>query len=472
MKPCMRPSVLSLALAGACFAQAVAAEPFIRRNALSNEAAADVAAMNTALAKMRALPCDNAASWYYQGAIHSVPNQVTDNKLCPSYQTRADLKPAWATCTHVKGSEIHFLIWHRLYILHFEKIVRELSGKADFALPYWYYTDSTQRTLPALFRDPAQAVFARERVQTMNAGGSIPSGMDGYLDLTALNQNTVFEVFSKNIDRAPHGAMHSYLGGSFDDTPMYNPIYQQDGMYGLMSQVPSAAFDPIFWLHHSNIDLLWQKWEAGPDGARPTLDQLKAVPWTYKFFDAKGNTIEYTVEEAYKAAFRIDYAYDQMLITTPEIDSVGHEQLTTRTQSHEKTLVWSRTDLSVPLTARSVTLEATRAEGDKAALKALKEDGALVLELEVSFVDEPRDSYMVYVVQDGKKSVAGPMTFFGATHHGAEPGMEGHDHAMSLNFAYDLSDEINPGEDYQLLIESQTGRGSAAKVTSMSLYRY
>lgn len=473
--PSARLSLLCLSLACFSLPLPAAADPYVRKNASSPAAAADIEAMNIALAKMRNLPCDNPTSWYYQGAIHFVPEQVPDNKLCPSYQNKkTDLKPAWDNCTHVPGSEIHFLVWHRLYILNFERIVRELSGKADFALPYWFYTNPQQRRMPAPFTDPSLAVFAKERVQTMNSGGTIPSTMDNFLDLNTLYQNKVFAVFNQNIDAAPHGAMHDYLGGAFDGTPMYNPIYQQGGsdMYGLMSQVQSAGFDPIFWLHHSNIDLLWQTWEASPNGIRPTLTQLKAAPWNYEFFDAKGNMIKYTIEEAYQAAFNVDYVYDQKLTAMPRLNSVEHERLAFRGMAQEKRLVWIRDNLSAPLSGPSVTLDAVQPPSDKVMLMQLPENGALVLELKVSYTEQPRDGYMVYVVQDGKKAEAGAMTFFGAAHHGMGAGMDQHEHDMSLTFAYDLSDEISADSDYDVVIESQTGRGSSAKVTSMSLYRY
>ena len=36
-----------------------------------------------------------------------------------------------------------------------------------------------------------------------------------------------------------------------------------------MSQVATAAYDPIFWAHHSMIDRLWYLWQIGPRGTDP-----------------------------------------------------------------------------------------------------------------------------------------------------------------------------------------------------------
>jgi tyrosinase len=48
------------------------------------------------------------------------------------------------------------------------------------------------------------------------------------------------------LELEPHGLVHVDVGG--DD--------------GLMSQFETAAQDPIFWLHHANIDRLWEVWRS------------------------------------------------------------------------------------------------------------------------------------------------------------------------------------------------------------------
>src|SRR5712671_4578239 len=46
----------------------------------------------------------------------------------------------------------YFLPWHRAYLLMYERTVRQLTGFADFALPYWDWT--AERQLPKAFTDP------------------------------------------------------------------------------------------------------------------------------------------------------------------------------------------------------------------------------------------------------------------------------------------------------------------------------
>jgi len=50
-----------------------------------------------------------------------------------------------------------------------------------------------------------------------------------------------------------------------------------------MGVIPTAPADPIFWMHHANIDRLWWKWQTMPANAskNPPLSGAAAVmdPW-------------------------------------------------------------------------------------------------------------------------------------------------------------------------------------------------
>jgi tyrosinase len=43
---------------------------------------------------------------------------------------------------------------------------------------------------------------------------------------------------------------------------------------GTMSEIPVAAYDPIFWAHHCMIDRLWYLWQLGHPGADPPASML------------------------------------------------------------------------------------------------------------------------------------------------------------------------------------------------------
>lgn len=76
-----------------------------------------------------------------------------------------------------------------------------------------------------------------------------------------------------------------------------------------MSSVNSAAKDPVFWLHHTNVDRLWEKWLRQCGGrANPTT-----ATWlnqTYTFFDENGAAVNMTGSQIVNTASTLNYRYD------------------------------------------------------------------------------------------------------------------------------------------------------------------
>ena len=101
---------------------------------------------------MRGRALDDPTSWWWIGAIHGRP-QPPQFPAPPS--GAADF---WDQCQHQTW---FFLPWHRGYLAAFEatvaKAVADLGGPADWALPYWNYSESQinnpeARNLPPAFR--------------------------------------------------------------------------------------------------------------------------------------------------------------------------------------------------------------------------------------------------------------------------------------------------------------------------------
>ncbi|KAI4091021.1 MAG: hypothetical protein LQ344_004402 [Seirophora lacunosa] len=52
-------------------------------------------------------------------------------------------------------------------------------------------------------------------------------------------------------------------GGRYNSIEnMHNAIHMMVGNGGHMSNIPYSSFDPIFWLHHANVDRLFALWQA------------------------------------------------------------------------------------------------------------------------------------------------------------------------------------------------------------------
>jgi hypothetical protein len=255
---------------GACaFARQGAA--YTRPNAHSPEANLESYAL--AVKNMKSLDADDPRSWSYQANVHGT--------LLPQSQW-LDL---FYTCEHHTD---YFWPWHRMYLYWFEQIVRDQSGNPDFALPYWDYSDPTKQYLPEPFRNPDNALYVSRRSNDANfrdaSSPSIDDPMFNYCNGLAQPSFGLFPKpgASERLESDVHDPIHAWVGG--------NPFI---GPPGLMFQVETAAQDPVFYLHHSNLDRLWESWKSitldGANHADPP-----DLPWrgtAYAFFDDTGTKL-------------------------------------------------------------------------------------------------------------------------------------------------------------------------------------
>ncbi len=49
----------------------------------------------------------------------------------------------------------------------------------------------------------------------------------------------------------------------------------------------TAARDPIFWLHHANVDRIWAEWQVNFPGRTPS--ESLWTDWPFNFFDTQGS---------------------------------------------------------------------------------------------------------------------------------------------------------------------------------------
>ena len=102
--------------------------------------------------------------------------------------------------------------------------------------------------MPAFCRLLSTPANTTNPLFTANRNAAINAGT-GQLSASAVSLASVlpgpigFYPFSGNVYGTPHGDVHVGVGG-------------------WMGSVPTAAQDPIFWLHHCNIDRLWNRWLA------------------------------------------------------------------------------------------------------------------------------------------------------------------------------------------------------------------
>lgn len=136
----------------------------------------------------------------------------------------------------------YFLAWHRGLLFRFEAQLRKVSGNSSLTIPYWdYYTNPV---MPIEFTDTTSPLYIANRHNTdvTNALSLAPFGP------TVTNfQRGLTNAFETALETLPHNPVHNLIGGA-------------------MGVVTISPKDPIFWVHHGNIDRLWAAWTNAGGG--------------------------------------------------------------------------------------------------------------------------------------------------------------------------------------------------------------
>ena len=141
----------------------------------------------------------------------------------------------------------NFLAWHRWYLLQLEHRLQEEDP--DVAVPYWDWIANP--TIPAPINRPA--LLRRWRIQRQWD----PSFMPERADVNRALRRDKFGPFQLRLE-SEHGGVHIAVGGQ-------------------MATERSPA-DPLFWLHHANVDRLWARWQKQHPRQRPSNSSEKLKP--------------------------------------------------------------------------------------------------------------------------------------------------------------------------------------------------
>jgi tyrosinase len=257
-----------------------------------------------AVKRMRERSPENPTSWTYQAAIHGT---VTE----PARQL-------WNQCQHATW---YFLPWHRMYLYYFERIVRQAvvedGGPADWALPYWNYClGGRHALLPEPFRTPADSeenpLYVEERDPSMNAG---KLGLSEYARSPARALERPSYVGQAEFGGPRTGFQHAAeTFGKLESEP-HNAVHV--AIKGLMNYPETAALDPIFWLHHANIDRLWAEWVGMPGANHEDPPNPAWRSFSFSFFDEHGQEVLLSCEEVLETAADLGYTYDTEPVPAP-----------------------------------------------------------------------------------------------------------------------------------------------------------
>ncbi|SMP19825.1 tyrosinase [Muriicola jejuensis] len=155
-----------------------------------------------------------------------------------------------------------FFPWHRMQIFEMEQAMQVINP--NISMPWWdssvdQSTDPNSLLWSASFMGQFDQAWQLNR--NLGGSGPLPTPTD-VINLQAISD---FLVYSNQMERGPvHRGAHVWVGGAMPTT--------------------LSPRDPIFYLHHTNIDRLWAVWEdANPGGSSHIITSMIRYDGTYVF---------------------------------------------------------------------------------------------------------------------------------------------------------------------------------------------
>lgn len=330
---------------------------FTRKNAWNNQGTfdnPDLLWYAKGVGVMQSKALDDPNSWWFFAAIHGEyiadpnfpgwgaipgPPQVPTSPV-PSQSVQDTY---WNQCQHQTW---YFAPWHRGYLLALESQIRTaivgLGGPADWALPYWnYFGPDNQYQIPPAFTvetlpdGTPNPLYVYARFGPKGDGNvyiAIPpvsEACQGNTVYTGSNAATPSPGYggpatgfshdgniSGNLESNPHNIVHVQVGGSTST------------IWGLMSDPGIAALDPIFYLHHSNIDRMWALWNAAGNTNPTDTNWLNGPAATgereFVMPMPDGTSWVYTPADV-DSLSQLDYTYDDITTTkvSPSVSALS-----------------------------------------------------------------------------------------------------------------------------------------------------
>ncbi len=342
-----------------------------------------------AVQELQNIPISQATSWWFWSAIHGeyllkklpkpysylnwvniayIPESANLSNPPPSQITNL----FWDQCQH--GSW-YFPPWHRGYLVGLENLLRsvieQLGGPSDWALPYWNYLNQSkvypENQIPPAFLaltlpdGSSNPLYVPERYGPDGNGNIyVQVGQNMQEDANDECQwDTIYTEGDKPFQPGP-GDLYGYFygggetgfshsgseTGDLEQNPhnfvhgMVGGVSNTNKQNGLMGVPATAALDPVFFLHHANIDRMWTAWNVTGNNQNtdnpnwlngPTANghsqfamplDASGTPWYYT-----PQQVQDTMELIYNGSV-YSYTYDDLSLTS--YDTTPPPQLRSR----------------------------------------------------------------------------------------------------------------------------------------------
>lgn len=155
-----------------------------------------------------------------------------------------------------------------------------------------------------------------------------------------------------------------------------------------------AALDPIFWLHHANIDRLWNQWLA-LEGGRANPSDADWLNQSFTFYDETGAAVTLTGAQVVDSAAQLHYRYD----SEPPVPAlaISMSGAPTPPQASEPPEMAAATERPLELTGGARSVELTVPPSTRSLLTSVT-TGARAIYLNVEDIEAEQNPGVVYGV--------------------------------------------------------------------------
>ncbi|WP_224368046.1 tyrosinase family protein [Hyalangium versicolor] len=207
-----------------------------------------------------------------------------------------------------QGMEIHgswwFLPWHRAFLYFHERILGGLINDPTFRLPFWDWDTQSgspsHQTMPPIYTailKELNPLSNTRRGETATA--RIPSSIVGPTVIARILGQSTYATFGGagnngqpgQLEQGPHNQVHVWTGTGKTTMPDCGTD---------MGVLATAARDPLFFAHHSNVDRFWDLWKQIPGHDNPPDDSWLSQTWT--FYDEQKRFVSIAVKDVITTA--------------------------------------------------------------------------------------------------------------------------------------------------------------------------